>query len=74
MERKLAPWSRPVNILDKDADQQIAENGRQAKLLHDYGYHQWNQAAYQFLILAKWGMPGVVLAKLISKLKELNEK
>ena len=28
-----APWNRPINILDKDANQQIAEAGEEARLI-----------------------------------------
>jgi len=51
----LAPWSRPVNTLDDDVDAQIAENGRQARILQEAGYWKWTPEAQEFLAQALLG-------------------
>lgn len=74
MERNLAPWRRPVNILDDDADDQIIEHGRQARMMRDNGYSKWDEDAKRFLILAKWGIIGITLANSIRSIRRLKMK
>lgn len=49
MTDKLAPWARPVNVLDTNASEQISENGRQAGWLHEFGYTEWTLEAQEAL-------------------------
>lgn len=69
MNEKSPPWRRPVNILDPLADEQLKENGRQAKLLHKYGYSRWDEHAQRLLAFEKWGIMGIALANTITKIK-----
>ena len=70
----MAPWRRPVNILDDDADDQIIEHGRQARMMRDNGYSKWDEDAKRFLILAKWGIIGITLANSIRSIRRLKMK